>query len=99
MKIKVDWQPGTVFTPPGAWYHTHFNLSSKPARQFAFHGFPFGTLRKHGVLDAYSEYNTVNYHEEDQEIRELYKRELDERGIQFQMPEECFTGPNFDFSA
>lgn len=34
--IRVDWKPGSVFSPPTSWYHQHFNTGPTDALQLAF---------------------------------------------------------------
>lgn len=33
--VRVDWQEGSVLSPPSDWFHQHFNSASAPARQIA----------------------------------------------------------------
>ena len=40
--VKVDWKHGTVFAPPDAMFHQHFNTSAVPARYLAT---AYGSLR------------------------------------------------------
>ena len=28
--VKVEWGPGSIISPPGAWFHQHFNLGNVP---------------------------------------------------------------------
>lgn len=96
-KVKLEWGPRSVFTPPAGWYHHHFNLGSKPAGQFAMHSPPLGTLDDFSVFDPHMDENTIDYADEDPEIREHYQCELQEAGIDFRMPDECYTDPDHTF--
>lgn len=97
-KIKLDWTPGSVFSPPAGWYHQHFNTSTEPARQFVMHQPRFGSLSNHGfVFDGHADRNLIHYHEEDPVIRELYEDELAANDLESKMPEQCYTDPDYEF--
>lgn len=97
-KIKIDWSPGAVFSPPANWYHQHFNTSDKPARQFVMHQPRFGSLSNHGfIFDGHANRNLIHYHQEDSGIRDLYEQELAEVGLKSKMPEECYIDPDYEF--
>lgn len=93
-KVRVDWGPNSVFVPPAYWYHHHFPVSPSPARYLALHPTEIGTLR-YTVFDPAGEQNTIDYVDEDPEIRQLYEAELAERGLEFRMPEACYSDPDF----
>jgi len=33
--VEMNWKDGSVYCPPGGWFHQHFNIGSEPARQLA----------------------------------------------------------------
>jgi len=39
-KVMCPWGEAAVFTPPGGWYHQHFNLGDEPARYLKFGHLP-----------------------------------------------------------
>ncbi|MFQ5849946.1 MAG: hypothetical protein ACE5JU_05130 [Candidatus Binatia bacterium] len=94
--VKVDWKPGTAFSPPRGWFHQHFNLGSEKARQLALRygstkylaGFFIAAQRRDdGVFISIKEGGTlIEYEDEDPEIRRMYEGALKERGIPFAMP-------------
>lgn len=97
-KVKVEWSDGSLFSPPAGWYHQHFNTSSEPARHFVMHQPRYGSLSNHGaVFDGHADRNLIHYTDEDPGIRELYERELAERGQESKMPEDCYTDPSYEF--
>lgn len=96
-KVKMDWQAGSLFTPPARWYHQHFNTGSTPARYFALHGTQLGTLKESNIFDSSMSFNQIEYTEEDPAIRELYEETLREQGIESNMPDDCYTDPEFEF--
>lgn len=96
-RVKVDWSMYSLVTPPAGWYHQHFNTSDESAGQFAIHGPRTGGLHKGGLFDAHDSNNIIDYIDEDPDVRELYKEELEQRGLEFRMPEDYYTDPNFNF--
>lgn len=98
--VRVDWQPGTVFTPPTLWWHEHFNLTDSEARYFAHHSSEVLFAGETKVFDHLADYNIIDYPDEDPEIRRLFERELAERGLESKMPEELYdVGSEIYFEA
>ncbi|HEX6512880.1 MAG TPA: ethanolamine ammonia lyase-activating protein [Chloroflexota bacterium] len=90
-RMRVDWHPGSMFSPPDMWYHQHFNLGSEPARYLAMRrgGSPEHPL-KLGMSaggDESQPANQIEYDEEDPTIRAEYARELASRSVPLNMPE------------
>ncbi len=91
-RIRIDWRPGSMFSPPEWWYHQHFNTGPEPARYLALRrgGSPEHPLRigmsggKRGNEEAGAE--QIEYEDEDPAIRELYARELSAKGIKLSIP-------------
>lgn len=92
-KLKIDWGPGSIFAPPALWYHHHFNTGRDPARSFALHYPSIGTLREGGAFDPTK--HEIEYVDEDPEVREVYRAELEKNGLELQMPQECYTDPDY----
>jgi mannose-6-phosphate isomerase-like protein (cupin superfamily) len=94
--VRVDWKPGTAFGPPNGWFHQHFNLGQKPARQLALRygskrhkmGFYVAAQKRDGgVFISVKEGGTlIEYEDEDPEIRRIFEAEIKKRGIENKMP-------------
>ena len=88
--IKIDWSPGSVFSPPTNWFHQHFNTGSEPALQLALRcgsqKFPLGirvAAIRAGVYTSVKQGGTlIEYADEDPEIRGAYHSELAKKGIE-----------------
>jgi quercetin dioxygenase-like cupin family protein len=93
--VRVDWQEGSVISPPTGWFHQHFNTGAVPARQAAFR---YGS--RNYRVQFHDDYNgagslvsvrkggtMIEYEDEDPELRRLYQRELALTGTPYDMPE------------
>jgi hypothetical protein len=91
--VRVDWQPGSAFSPPTGWFHQHFNTGNEAALQLAIRNgsskFPFGMRRaqtKKGVLRSTREGGTmIEYEDEDPQVRKDFEAALAQTGVQSQM--------------
>jgi quercetin dioxygenase-like cupin family protein len=70
---RYDWRPGSLFSPPGGWYHQHFNTGDRPVFHLAFHR-PV-TVGSEGAATQ------IEYEDEDPGIRELFNSELAKNGV------------------
>lgn len=101
--IRVDWQPGSVFSPPTNWFHQHFNTGAVPALQLALRcgsqKFPLGirvAAIRAGVYTSVKRGGTlIEYEDEDPQIRLAYYGELARNGIAPDMNDAA--GANEDF--
>jgi len=94
--VEIKWKEGSIYCPPGGWFHQHFNTGSEPARHLALRygsrthpvGFKMAAQRREdGVyVDVKKGGTLISYEEEDPEIRKRYESELKRKGIPCQMP-------------
>jgi hypothetical protein len=95
--VRVDWAPGSVFSPPTNWFHQHFNTGADAALQLALrcgsHKFPLGirvAAIRAGVYTSVKQGGTlIEYDDEDPEIRRCYEAELQRKGIAPDMNYDC----------
>ncbi len=78
--VRVDWQPGSVFSAPARYFHRHFNTGRESALQLAIgcgsEKFPLGIV--HAAAVSKSGHAECD---EDRVIRRIYEAELDRKGI------------------
>jgi len=87
--VIEPFKAGGLYSPPGNWYHAHFNTGTEPARHLAFYGRSgFEELtpgRAEAAIDS-----LINYPDEDPEVRHIYEEVLAKKGIAFDMPDSVF---------
>lgn len=93
--VRVDWKPGSVFSPPTGWFHQHFNTGPTDALQLAIRygsqKFRIGFWRDLGggevggrsrVMMTRAEGGAViPYADEDPEIGRMFNEALARNGI------------------
>jgi hypothetical protein len=92
--VKVDWKHGTVFAPPDAMFHQHFNTSAVPARYLATaYGslrYPFTEGKRAALFGGVSTSvkkggNQIEYADQDPRVHELFVRETARNGVAVRM--------------
>jgi len=94
--VEVKWKAGSVYCPPGGWFHQHFNAGPQPARHLALRygsrihplGFKIADKRSEdGVyIDIKRGGTLIEYADEDPHIRKHYEGELRKTGVVCEMP-------------
>ena len=94
--VEVKWKAGSVYCPPGGWFHQHFNTGPQPARHLAIRygsrihpiGFKIADKRSEdGVyIDVKRGGTLIEYADEDPQIRRHYEDELKKTGVACEMP-------------
>ena len=87
--VVCPWGEAAVFTPPGGWYHQHFNLGTEPARYLKFGSLPQfpGASRD---PDA-----QIEYPDEEPWVRERFANELADRGRESLMPDAAYDDRDY----
>ena len=103
--IKMNWKPGSIYSPPNEWFHQHFNTGKEPARHLANTAgqLPLWLLapkaqtgeRGRSVRDGGM---TLEYEDEDPEIRRIFKDELRQNKVKFDMKPVVYRTDPFKFS-
>jgi len=94
--VEVKWKQGSVYCPPGGWFHQHFNTGAQAARHLAVRygsrihpiGFKIADKRSEdGVYISVKQGGTlIDYTDEDPQIRKHYEEEMKRNGVASHMP-------------
>jgi len=87
--VRLDWAPGSVFSPPPNWFQQHFNTGAEPAQTLAFYcgsrKFPMsrGMARANAVRQSTAKPagKLLEFDGDDPSIRRMYEAELARKGI------------------
>jgi quercetin dioxygenase-like cupin family protein len=88
---EVQWKTGTLFVPPGLWWHQHFDTSDQPARYLAIRwgGNKWKVakyLDNQGVdKDVNDGGNQIEYQDQDPKIHRTYLERCAANGVQVKM--------------
>ena len=88
---EVNWKPGTLFVPPGQWWHQHFNTGRDPARYLAIRwgGNKWKVaayLDNQGVdKDVTQGGNQIEYEDQDPRIHRTYVERCNANGVAVRM--------------
>jgi len=95
--VELKWKAGSVYCPPGGWFHQHFNTGAQPARHLALRygsrihplGFKIADKRSEdGVyIDVKQGGTLIEYADEDPHIRKNYEEEMKKTGVPCEMPQ------------
>jgi mannose-6-phosphate isomerase-like protein (cupin superfamily) len=93
--IRVNWRQNSIYSPPDAYYHQHFNSGAGPARHIAVYGatLPMGV---HGMMTPSDGWKglmstreggtLIEYEDEDPQIRKDFEAAIGKHGIPCKMP-------------
>lgn len=90
--VKVEWNEGSVFSPPTDWFHQHFNNGATRMRFIAFHfsqqGVKFWESHSgQGLKVSLRQGGTeIDYEDQDPEIVAQFKRSLADVGVPYIEP-------------
>ena len=95
--VRCDWKPGSIYSPPDGWFHTHLNTSPEPARHIALR---LGSRKNPTTIHDASTRNNregpttslreggtlIEYEDEDPEIRREFVERCKKNGVECHMP-------------
>jgi mannose-6-phosphate isomerase-like protein (cupin superfamily) len=88
---EIDWHPGSMFVPPGMWWHQHFNSGPKPARYLAIRwgGAKYKVTRylDHQGIDKNAKEggNQIEYADQDPRVHRRFLERCAENGVEVRM--------------
>jgi quercetin dioxygenase-like cupin family protein len=92
--IRLNWRKHSIYTPPDAYYHQHFNSGAGPARHIAVYGatLPMGVHGMvveqgwKGLLSSQEGGTLIEYEDEDPQIRKDFEAAIRPKGVEPRMP-------------
>jgi hypothetical protein len=95
--VKCNWKPGSIYSPPDGWFHTHLNSGPEPARHVALR---LGSRKNPTAIHDASTRNNregpttslrdggtlIEYEDEDPEIYRAFEEACKINGVQCRMP-------------
>jgi mannose-6-phosphate isomerase-like protein (cupin superfamily) len=96
---KVRWRRNSIYSPPNAYFHQHFNTGRGPARHVAVYGMGLPLAAQvnetddgwRGFLSVRQGGTLIEHEEEDPQIRADFEAELRSKGIECAMPEVAYV--------
>ena len=86
--VRLDWAPGSIFSPPPNWFHQHFNTGAEAAQTLAFfcgsEEFPLSWRTDGANAARFTRSNqdgALDLSSDDPSIRLMYEAELAKNGI------------------
>lgn len=92
-KVVCPWHEGSLLTPPGRWFHQHFNVGSGTGRYLALHPLPQFSGHSERVEDRARD--QIEYPNEEPWIRQKFEEQLGKRGLESLMPAEAYKDPDY----
>ena len=91
---KVNWHKNSIYSPPNAYFHQHFNTGDGPARHIAVYGelLPLGVheLNEDAGWKGHKSFREggtlIEYEDEDPQVRADLVADLDKKGIKLATP-------------
>ena len=86
---RIDWGPGSMFVPPEAWFHEHFNTGNEPVLFLAI-GWGSDKPKSGGKAYVYKSVkeggDQIEYEDEDPNLHPEFEAALAKVGAKCQMP-------------
>jgi hypothetical protein len=95
----VDWGRNSIYSPPDAYYHQHFNTGAGIAKHISVYGanLPLGVhelvdedMNWKGLLSVSEGGTLIEHRDEDPQIRKDFEETLRQKGIKYEMSSSLF---------
>ena len=93
--LKINWGTRSIYSPPDAWFHQHFNADKVPARHLAIYSSTESTTPGYnyypgedfsGLVSSREGGTLIDYEEEDPQVRKDFEQFITAKGIPLKMP-------------